>query len=199
MTQSIVALLLLAAACPAANKAGSGPPPGSLAPAFALPDIHGRQVRLDDYRGQVVVLNFWAFWCDTWKAEMSHLQELIPRQEELGFRLIAISVDGTRLPEFQQRTAMSNTPFPVLMDVGGQVCAGYRVAHVPTVVIIDRAGRVRYTAVGYPGNHVVLREVRKLASPKASRSQVASLSTEASAQPPGPPPVRALAGACRWQ
>src|SRR5207302_1698894 len=100
VTQSIVALLLLAAACPAANKAGSGLPPGSLAPAFALPDIHGRQVRLDDYRGQVVVLNFWAFWCDTWKAEMPHLQELIPQQEELGFRLIAISVDGTRLPEF---------------------------------------------------------------------------------------------------
>jgi peroxiredoxin len=164
VTRLVAALLLLAAACPAANKVGSVLTPGSLAPAFALPDIHGRQVRLDDYRGQIVILNFWAFWCDTWKAEMPHLQELIPQQEELGFRLVAISVDGTRLPEFRKRTAGIRIPFPVLLDVGGQVCARYKVACVPTVVIIDRVGRVRYAACGYPGNHVVLREVRKLAS-----------------------------------
>jgi peroxiredoxin len=150
-------------------------PTGSRAPAFALPDIHGRQVRLGDYRGQIVVLNFWAFWCDTWKAEMPHLQELIPRQEELGFRLIAISVDGTRLPEFEKRTAGGKIPFPVLMDIGGQVCARYKVAHVPTIVIIDGAGRVRYTASGYPGNHVVLREVRKLAPPGEANSKAVSL------------------------
>jgi peroxiredoxin len=144
---------------------------GSPAPNFALPDIHGKQVRLDDYRGQVVVLNFWAFWCDTWKAEMPHLQELISQQEELGFRLVAVSVDGTRLPEFRKRTGGGKTPFPVLMDVGGHVCALYKIAHVPTLVIIDRAGRVRYTATGYPGNHVVLRELRKLASTNAGRSQ----------------------------
>jgi peroxiredoxin len=150
-------------------------PTGCPAPAFALPDIHGRQVRLDDYRGQIVVLNFWAFWCDTWKAEMPHLQELIPRQEELGFRLIAISVDGTRLPEFEKRTAGGKIPFPVLMDIGGQVCARYKVAHVPTIVIIDGAGRVRYTASGYPGNHVVLREVRKLAPPGEANSKAVSL------------------------
>src|SRR5205807_9227887 len=91
-------------------------------------------------------------------------QELISQQEALGFRLVTISVDGTRLPEFRHRTGGSKTPFPVLLDVGGQVCARYKVAHVPTVVIIDGAGRVRYTASGYPGNHVVLRELRKLAS-----------------------------------
>jgi peroxiredoxin len=189
----IAALLLLAATCPAANKAGSGLPPGSLAPAFALPDIHGRQVRLDEYRGQIVVLNFWAFWCDTWKAEMPHLQELIPRQEELGFHLVAVSVDGTRLPEFQKCTARSKAPFPVLLDVGGQVCARYKVAHVPTVVIIDRAGRVRYTASGYPGNHVILRELRKLASMNAWRSQAGSLKTGRSAQPSARPPLRPAA------
>jgi peroxiredoxin len=125
-------------------------------------------VRLDDYRGRIVFLNFWAFWCDTWKAEMPHLHALIPQQDELGFRLIAISVDGTRLPEFQNRTAGGKFPFPVLLDVGGQVSARYQVAHVPTVVIIDRAGRARYTATGYPGNHVVLRELRKLAAPNGS-------------------------------
>ena len=153
-----------ASAALAAAPTVNGPALGSAAPAFALPDIHGKLVSLDDYRGQVVVLNFWAFWCDTWKAEMPHLQELIGRQDELGFRLVALSVDGTRLGEFQNRTGGGQVPFPVLMDIGGQVRTRYGVAHVPTVVIIDRAGRVRYTAYGYPGNYVVLRELRKLAS-----------------------------------
>jgi peroxiredoxin len=143
---------------------GSANAPGSPAPGFVLPDIYGRQVRLNDYRGQVVVLNFWAFWCDTWKAEMPHLQELIARQEELGFRLVAVTVDGTRLPEFRKRAGSGKPPFPILLDVDGQVSARYKVTHVPTVVIIDRAERIRYTAAGYPGNHVVMRELRKLAS-----------------------------------
>jgi peroxiredoxin len=112
----------------------------------------------------VVLLNFWAFWCDTWKAEMPELRELVGWQEPLDFRLLAVSVDGTRLPEFRRRTGGGNVPFPVLADVGGAVCARYKVTHVPTVVIIDRVGRVRYTASGYPGNYVVLRELRRLAA-----------------------------------
>src|SRR5262249_27607832 len=138
------------------------------APAFTLPDVAGRQVRLADFRGRIVVLNFWAFWCDTWKAEMPHLRELVSQQEDLGFRLIAVSVDGTRLPEFQKRAGGDKIPFPVLMDVGGQVSTRYQIAHVPTIVILDRAGRMRYTATGYPGNHVLLRELRKLVSARGT-------------------------------
>jgi len=163
-TLALSLLLALRPAAVAAAKPASGPPVGGAAPAFSLPDINGRQVSLESYRGKVVVLNFWAFWCDTWKAEMPHLRELMDRQDELGFCLVAISVDGTRLGEFQRRTGGGRAPFPVLMDVGGQVRTRYGVAHVPTVVIIDRAGRVRYAAYGYPGNYVLLRELRKLAS-----------------------------------
>src|SRR5260370_35370887 len=118
-------MLLLAVTCQASHKEGSG---RSLtvaarpAPAFALPDVQGRQVRLDDYRGQIVVLNFWAFWCDTWKAEMPHRQELIPRQEDLGFPLVAVMVDGTRLPEFRKPTAGMRIPFPRLSDMAGDSC-----------------------------------------------------------------------------
>lgn len=153
-------LLLMPLSNRAADTAG-GPARGSQAPAFSLLDSQGRQVRLDDYKGQVVVLNFWAFWCDTWKAELPHLTELATRQDEMGFRLVAASVDGTRYPEFLKLTK-GKVPFPVLMDVGGQVSAQYKVRHVPTVVIIDKEGRVRFTASGYPGNHIVLRELRKI-------------------------------------
>ena len=107
------------------------------------------------------MLNFWAFWCDTWKAEMPSLKELSGRQDEIGFRLVAVSVDGTRRAEFDKQTG-GDVPFPVLLDAGGQVSARYRVHHVPTVVIIDSDGVIRFTAYGYPGNEVILHELRKI-------------------------------------
>ena len=163
----IALLMLLSPTAPrvgAMGRSGGGPPPGSAAPAFALPDTHGSLHSLDDYRGQVVMLNFWAFWCDTWKAEMPSLKEMAGRQDDLGFQMLAISVDGTRLPEFQGHTQGGHVPFPVLLDSGRQVTARYHVSHVPTVVIIDRWGRVRYTAYGYPGNQVILSVLRRLES-----------------------------------
>jgi peroxiredoxin len=139
------------------------PAVGSVAPSFDLPELSGKQFRLDDLRGKNVLLNFWAFWCDTWKEEMPHLRELAGRQKDLNFRIVAVSVDGTRIPEFHPR-ATSDLSFPVLLDVGGRVTASYHVEHVPTVVLLDGDGRVRYTCVGWPGSQVTLNHLRKLAS-----------------------------------
>ncbi len=156
-------------------RAGSPAPPAALpvgmaAPSFSLPDVAGRQHTLSEYAGpgHVTVLNFWAFWCDTWKAEMPHLQALAARQDERGFRLVAVSVDGTRLEEFQTH-APTPTPFPVLLDIGGRVSARYGIRHVPTVVILDGTGRVRYVHAGYPGNDVVLSQIRRAALPLDGR------------------------------
>gem|GEM_PF-657913 len=158
----IMVLFLLLTLGTAHAAAPNGPPVGGQAPAFILPDVQGKPFRLEDHKGQTLVLNFWAFWCDTWKAELPSLTELSDRQEELGFRLVAVSVDGTRLSEFARRTG-GTVPFPVLLDGGGRVSARYRVHHVPTVVILGPDGVVRFTAYGYPGNSVVLRELRKIA------------------------------------
>jgi peroxiredoxin len=150
-------------AAPAKNnllKRG-GPPLDKAAPDFSLLDVNGKQFRLADYQGKTVVLNFWAFWCDTWKAEMPSLNLLAGRQKDMNFTLLAVSVDGTRLSEFQRHTSGA-VPFPVLLDVSGVVTAHYQVRHVPTVVIIGPDGTVRFTADGYPGNFVVLRELRKI-------------------------------------
>jgi cytochrome c biogenesis protein CcmG/thiol:disulfide interchange protein DsbE len=148
-------------------------PLGTSAPAFSLPDVAGRQHTLQEYAipGHVTVLNFWAFWCDTWKAEMPHLRSLAPLQDERGFRLVAISVDGTRLEEFK-RLNPQPPPFPVLLDVGGTVSRRYAVAHVPTVVILDASGRVRYVHSGYPGNDVVLSQIRRAQSTPSTASTV---------------------------
>ena len=112
-------------------------------------------------RGHTVVLNFWAFWCDTWKAELPHLRELVKHEQDSGFTTIAVSVDGTRYPEFVQLTH-GNVPFPVCLDLESKVTQAYHVGHVPTVVIIDPSGRIVYSHFGYPGNDVVLSQVRRI-------------------------------------
>ncbi len=137
---------------------------------LALPDLAGREITLQPTGGRPLVLNFWAFWCDTWKAELPHLKQLAGRQPELGFDLVAISVDGTRVPEFEGRTR-EPLPFPVALDVGQRVSHLYHVAHVPTVIVLDGTGRVRFTHVGYPGNHVLLSELRRLTSRPAQRAR----------------------------
>ena len=139
---------------------------GTTAPPFALPDLAGRRLRLEDFRGKPVLLNFWAFWCDTWREEMPDLTELATRQDELGFRIAAISVDGTRLPEFD-RSDSQRAPFPVLLDIGGLATDAYAVHNVPTVVLLDSDGVVRYRCIAWPGKQTVLNQLRKLASEPA--------------------------------
>lgn len=141
-------------------------PLGAKAPAFTLPDTEGRARFLSEWAGRPVVLNFWAFWCDTWKAELPSLRELAADQPALGFALVAISVDGTRVPEFMRQRG-APTPFPALLDMQSRVSRAYGVAHVPTVIILDAEGRVRYTHIGYPGNDAVRSVLRRLAVPAA--------------------------------
>jgi peroxiredoxin len=160
-----LALAVLFAIPVSAGDTSDGPAIGSMAQPFALPDTTGKLARLSDYQPGIVMLNFWAFWCDTWKAEMPYLRDLSDEQDDLGFRIVAISVDGTRLPVFERNTR-GKTPFPVLLDPGGAVSQAYSIRHVPTVVLIDETGRVRYSAHGYPGNQVILSEIRKIESGK---------------------------------
>ncbi|HEV2474795.1 MAG TPA: TlpA disulfide reductase family protein [Chthonomonadales bacterium] len=130
---------------------------------FTLPDSHGATLRLPANDGRILVLNFWAFWCDTWKAEMPHLKELARRQNALRFQLVCVSVDGTRLEGFENAAGRS-LPFPVLLDAGGNVTRAYNVQHVPTVIVIDPEDHIRFRWTGYPGNGPVLREIRKCIS-----------------------------------
>jgi peroxiredoxin len=138
-------------------------PVGSVAPQFGAPAVDGGYIDLSDYQGKTVVLNFWAFWCDTWKAELPHLKDLAAQQQDLKFTLLAISVDATRVSEFHRRVP-DKLGFPVLLDIGGAASKAYEIRHVPTVVVIDPSGHIRYAATGYPGNQPVLSVLRKIAN-----------------------------------
>jgi peroxiredoxin len=118
------------------------------APDFTLKRLDGGNLRLEDYRGQVVLINFWASWCGPCRQEMPLLDRLHQRYEGAAFVVLGINVEGTEAPI---RTLIDQIPvtFPVLIDVNQLVSAQYQLEAMPTTVLVDRHGVVRYVHRGY--------------------------------------------------
>ena len=121
------------------------------APAFALKSRHGDTVALEGLRGQVVMINFWATWCGPCRQEMPHLEALYERYQNLGFTLLGVNVeqDPKGADKWLAETPVS---FPILFDPENGVSKLYDVVAMPSTVIVDRNGKVRYVHNGYkPG------------------------------------------------
>ena len=151
--RTVVAVLLLVAvllgACAGAESAGStGVNQGNLAADFTLETIEGTEVSLSDYRGNVVMINFWATWCPPCRAEIPDFEAAYQARQEHGFVVLGINVEEPReavLP-FAQAIGMS---YPVLLDRGGQVLKMYRAPGLPISLILDRDGVIRVRHVGF--------------------------------------------------
>jgi peroxiredoxin len=121
------------------------------APDFALPARDGGQVTLAELEGQVVMLNFWATWCGPCRQEMPHLESLYQRYSDLGFTLLGVNVeeDSSGADKFLAGTPVT---FPILFDPKSEVSKKYDVIAMPSTVLIDRAGNLRFIHHGYqPG------------------------------------------------
>jgi len=125
---------------------------GAEAPDFTLESRAGGTVSLAQLRGQVVLVNFWATWCAPCRQEMPLLDAIYRRYEPMGFALLGVNVEpDSRLSErFLRDTPVS---FPILFDTEERVSRMYSVAAMPSTVIVDRRGVVRYIHHGYkPGD-----------------------------------------------
>jgi len=117
------------------------------APEFALRDIDGKLHRLSDYRGQVVIVNFWATWCPPCRAEMPSMQRAWEQLHKEGIVLLGIDV-GEDEDAIFQFTANYPVEFPLLMDLDSQVIGLWPVKGLPTTYLVDPQGRLAYRAVG---------------------------------------------------
>ena len=138
---ALVALLAAASTVSAATQLR-----GSEAPDFVLKSLSGKNLRLSEYRGEVVMLTFWAAWCGDCRAQLEELGAMRDRYQDAGVELLAVSLDQNAK---QAGEASANVTFPVLHDAGGEVGRLYDVTKMPVMVLIDRGGVVREVFEGF--------------------------------------------------
>src|SRR6516165_7818334 len=143
-TARITVRTVAALLCALPALAGSAGP----APSFSLPARDGATVSLAQYKGQVVMINFWASWCGPCRQEMPLLESIYKKYNKLGFTMLGVNVepDSNAANEWLKQTPVS---FPILYDKESKVSKAYDVATMPSTVIIDRSGKVRMLHRGY--------------------------------------------------
>ena len=112
---------------------------GKIALDFALQDLDGNEIRLADFRGQVVLLNFWAVWCGFCRIEFPDMQAAYETHKDGGFTVLAVDFQENvrTVREFVEEMEVT---FPILLDQQGKVTALYRVPGLPTSFLIDQDG-----------------------------------------------------------
>ncbi len=121
------------------------------APDFTLKSESGSNLRLSEFRGEVVMINFWASWCAPCRQEMPLLDELYTQYQPMGFTILGVNVEEDST---QAKQMLKNIPvnFPVLFDNASDVSKLYNVVAMPSTVLVDRDGNIRYLHQGYkPG------------------------------------------------
>ena len=153
-----LALTVLATSSLAASDLAGQP-----APDFALKSSTGENLRLSEYRGDVVMINFWATWCGPCRQEMPLLDQLYSRYQRVGFSLLGVNIDDDsgRAMDMIRELGVS---FPVLFDSRKVVSKLYDVDAMPVTVLVDREGNVRHIHKGYkPGyEEMYLDQIRSL-------------------------------------
>lgn len=152
MAKRLFFLIMLGAALLAACGGGVGeeldiaPVLGSLAPDFELENLDGETVRLSDFRGQPVLINFWATWCGPCRVEMPDIQA---RYEKYAPDLVILAVDFDEPKETVQFFVDElELTFPILLDVGGKIQELYLVRGYPSSYFVDREGVIQAVQIG---------------------------------------------------
>jgi peroxiredoxin len=145
MKRCILALLLLLTPTALAVTA-TGP-----AANFTLKSAGGENIRLSEYRGQVVLINFWASWCGPCRQEMPHLDAIHQKYAALGFTVFGVNVEQNRTLADKVLRDIPVT-FPILFDDDNLVSQLYDVDAMPVTLLVDRDGEIRFMHKGYkPG------------------------------------------------
>ena len=149
MRPALLALVLL---LPAGQQTGtvlaatalSGAP----APDFVLKSLSGENLRLSEYRGQVVMVSFWATWCGDCRAQLTELNDWYDTYRGAGLQLLAVGLDS-KWEDFRDTAVGLELAYPVLYDAEREVSRLYDVSSMPVAVLIDRDGVVRDVIEGY--------------------------------------------------
>ncbi|MDF2035389.1 TlpA disulfide reductase family protein [Cytobacillus oceanisediminis] len=137
---------------------------GNLAPDFELSDMEGNPVKLSDYRGKAVLLNFWASWCPPCRAEMPHMEKLYNKYKDENFDILAVNLTNTEknsgdAEKFVKELGLT---FTIPMDVKGKAGSDYNIMAYPTSYFIDSDGVIREKVLGALNEEYMEKEIKKL-------------------------------------
>ena len=140
---AVVGLAVLAVAATAGARAADASLIGHTAPDFALPAVVGSNVRLSEYRGQAVIISFWSSRCSVCARQLALLDRLYSTYRSAGLVVLAVSVDDDPM-RAEQYARAHTASFPLLLDTTKAVSRAYAIDRLPSTVLIDRSGVVRY-------------------------------------------------------
>jgi thiol-disulfide isomerase/thioredoxin len=128
---------------------------------FTVEDLDGRTVRVSDYLGKTVLVNFWAIWCGPCRSEMPDLNAVYRQYRDRGVVVLAVNVteDSSAIKSFAQQQGLA---LPMLRDVGNVVGRALRIDALPTTFFIDREGQLRRKTIGAMRREFMVEQVEAL-------------------------------------
>lgn len=144
----MIPMILVLFALMSADNACAMREDSQVAPDFTLKDLGGSDISLSDYKGKVLILNFWATWCPPCRAEIPDFIEVYSEYKDKGLEILGISVDQVSPDQVRQFVERNEMNYPVAMATN-QLFKDYPPPQaIPTTLIIDREGKIQYKKVG---------------------------------------------------
>jgi peroxiredoxin len=147
INKSTIVPFVFAVALTAAGLAYAAAP-GEKAPDFTGKTLGGKNIKLSELRGRVVLINFWGTWCAPCKEELPYFNRLYGKYKNVGLEILAVNVDKVRAQAAGMSGAMGLT-FPVILDPAGDLFDLYRIRNMPTTFVVGKDGRIRYLHWGF--------------------------------------------------
>lgn len=135
------------------------------APNFTLKSLRGDNIKLSEHRGEVIMLNFWATWCDKCKEGFAVLNNIYLKYRDDGFTLLSINTeDADDIKKVRKWLKGRRVAYPILLDPSHSVSDKYEVSDMPSTYILDRDGHLRYVTSGFEQGYEdeILKRVREL-------------------------------------
>lgn len=147
MKAKILCSLLILAAAAGAHAAFVNDP----APSFSLKAMDGKDIRLEDFRGEVVLVNFWASWCPPCKQEFPELNELANEYKGEKVKVLGINLDKSqeRVEKYLEKIKIKPSSMIILLDPEAKVVANYVARSMPSSFIVDQQGVIRFVHFGF--------------------------------------------------
>jgi peroxiredoxin len=134
-----------------AGAAHAGVGKNQRAPEFSLPSLKGGRVSLSQLKGKVVLVDFWAQWCEPCKKELPELEKIAKQYAGRGVVVLGISIDKQR-ENAEKLARQLGISFDVLLDPAGSVAGIYDLPKMPTSFVVDKKGIVRFIHEGFEGS-----------------------------------------------